>query len=405
MKSSLYVLLAVIMLISCGEKKKNKPVKNVEKDSIVVVKEVPKLFDIPIENYTISQDIVPQNKNISDILKIYNIPYKTSIKLSTVADTIFDVRKIKAGNPYIIFQKKDSAQSLSYFIYEINAAEYAIFQLEDSLQVWLYNKPIAINEIVGKGKVETSLWNCMVNNNLPPTLALELSEIYAWTIDFFGLQTGDSFTVVYDERRVDTTFIGIDKIKYAVFNHMGKDFYAIPFMQDSVLSFYDEEGQSLRKAFLKAPLNFYRISSRFTNSRLHPILKIRRPHHGVDYAAPVGTPVYSIGDGVVIKRSYSKGAGNLVKIKHNGTYTTAYMHLKSFGKGVTVGAHVTQGQVIGYVGSTGLSTGPHLDFRFYKNGYPVDPLKVEAPPVEPVKEENIAKYNVIKDSLIALLKK
>jgi len=170
-----------------------------------------------------------------------------------------------------------------------------------------------------------------------------------------------------------------------------------------VRSFFDDKGQSLRKAFLKAPLKFSRISSRFSNSRMHPILKIRRAHHGVDYAAPVGTPVYSIGDGVIIQTSHSGGAGNMIKIKHNSVYSTAYLHLKNFAKGIKQGVYVKQGDVIGYVGSSGLSTGPHLDFRFYKNGNPVDPLKVEAPPVEPVKEENIVDFEVRKNFVIELI--
>lgn len=404
MKYILLISSLALILLSCNETKKVAPPQAEVKDTIVPVPVIPKMYDIPIEDYNISHNFVPSNQNISDILKRYGVSYKTSINLSQVADTIFNVRKIKAGNAYSVFQQKDSAETLSYFVYEISASEYAIFKLEDTLAVWLYNKPITITESVGKGTIETSLWNCMVANNLPPMLALELSEMYAWTIDFFGLQEGDKFTLVYTAKRVDTTFIGIEEIKYAVFNHMGQDYYAIPFMQDSVVSFFDEKGQSLRKAFLKAPLNFSRISSRFSNSRMHPVLKIRRPHHGVDYAAPIGTPIYSIGDGSVILCTDSKSAGKMVKIKHNGTYTTAYLHLSRFGKGIKVGARVTQGQVIGYVGSTGLSTGPHLDFRFYKNGQAVDPLKVEAPPVEPVKEELLKEYNVLKDSLVERLK-
>jgi murein DD-endopeptidase MepM/ murein hydrolase activator NlpD len=179
--------------------------------------------------------------------------------------------------------------------------------------------------------------------------------------------------------------------------HSGKDFFAIPFEQDSSLSFFDEEGNSLRKTFLKAPLKFSRISSRFSNSRLHPVLKIRRPHHGVDYAAPTGTPVYSVGDGKIIAKAWDKkGGGNYIKIKHNGTYTTGYLHLNGFAKGIKVGDFVKQGDLIGYVGKTGLATGPHLDFRFYRNGKPVDPLKVDAPPVEPISEENKTIFDSIK---------
>jgi len=251
--------------------------------------------------------------------------------------------------------------------------------------------------------ISTSLWDAMKETKVNPMMAIELSEIFAWSIDFFGLQTGDRFNVIYEESFVDSISTGITKIFGAYFGHMGVSFYAIPFVQDGVESFFDEEGNSLRKAFLKAPLRFSRISSRFSGSRLHPILKIRRPHYGIDYAAPIGTPVYAIGDGIITRTSFEGQAGRMVSIKHNSVYSTAYLHLRNFAAGVAPGAYVKQGQVIGYVGSTGLSTGPHLDFRFYKNGHPVDPLRVESPPVEPVKPENMAEFMKKKEIMVGLL--
>jgi murein DD-endopeptidase MepM/ murein hydrolase activator NlpD len=237
-------------------------------------------------------------------------------------------------------------------------------------------------------------------------MAVDLSRIFAWTIDFFGIQKGDRFRVIYDELYVDSISIGIGNIYAVQFNHYGDENYAFRFYQDERFDYFDDEGQSLRKAFLKAPLDYYRISSRFSHSRLHPVLRIRRPHRGVDYAAPKGTPVLSIGDGTVIARAYQRGGGgNYLKIKHNSVYTTTYMHLSGFAEGIHTGARVSQGQVIGYVGATGLATGPHLDFRIAENGSLVDPLKVEAPPVEPVKEENIIRYNQVKDSLMTELHK
>jgi murein DD-endopeptidase MepM/ murein hydrolase activator NlpD len=220
-------------------------------------------------------------------------------------------------------------------------------------------------------------------------VAIELSEIFAWTIDFFGLQQGDAFKIMYDEEYVDSMAIGIGEIHGAWFRHAGKEFTAIPFEQDGKIEFFDAEGNSLRKAFLKAPLRFSRISSRFTGSRYHPVLKRYTTHYGVDYAAPSGTPVLSIGDGVVISAGWSGGGGNMVKIRHNSVYSTAYLHLKAYGSGIRAGTYVRQGDVIGYVGSTGLSTGPHLDFRVWKNNAPVNPLTLESPSVEPVKKEQM----------------
>jgi murein DD-endopeptidase MepM/ murein hydrolase activator NlpD len=232
---------------------------------------------------------------------------------------------------------------------------------------------------------------------------VELSDIYAWTVDFFGLQKGDRFRVIYEERYLDDKPVGIGKIFGAEYKGTEDTIFAIPMIQDGNESFYDSDGNSLRRAFLKAPLRFSRISSRYSSGRMHPILRIVRPHLGVDYAAPEGTPVYSIGDGTVISAGIEGESGRIVRIRHNSVYSTAYLHLSRFGSGIEPGATVKQGDIIGYVGSNGLSTGPHLDFRFYKNGYAVDPLKVEAPPVEPVKDENRQKFEKIKAVTIAIL--
>jgi murein DD-endopeptidase MepM/ murein hydrolase activator NlpD len=256
--------------------------------------------------------------------------------------------------------------------------------------------------------ITSSLWNAIVADKGDPALAAELADIYQWTIDFFGIQKGDEFYAVYEKRYVEGNYIGLNAIEAALFKHNGKNYYAFYYQQDSTKKgeYFDETGQSLRREFLKAPLNYNRISSKFSNSRYHPVLKIYRPHHGVDYAAPAGTPVYSIGNGKVIGKGYENGGGNYVKIKHNSVYTTAYMHLKGFATGIKQGSSVSQGQLIGYVGSTGLSTGPHLDFRVYKNGSPIDPLSMQSPPAEPVSKEMMPSYleyiTPVQDALDAL---
>jgi murein DD-endopeptidase MepM/ murein hydrolase activator NlpD len=271
------------------------------------------------------------------------------------------------------------------------------------VKVSLRQKEVITRQKRVYGEIVTSLWDAISKNNINPLVAIELSEIYAWTVDFFGLQPGDHFTVVFDELYVDTVSIGLGKIYAASFFHVGKELKAIPFMQDNVEAYFDENGKSLRRAFLKAPLRYNRISSRFSGSRLHPVLKIRRPHYGVDYAAPTGTPVYTIGDGRVIMAGYQKGAGRIVKVRHNSVYTTTYMHLSGFGKGITTGKYVAQGELLGYVGSTGLSTGPHLDFRVSKNGSPIDPLRMESPPVDPVRPENMEAFESVKIAALEIL--
>jgi len=361
------------------------------------------LYEIPADSFIIGRGVVRANQMLSVLLSDLGVSAAEINIIVEKTKPVFDVRRFKAGNKYTTFSSRDSIPELSYFVYEQDAANYLVIKTKDSIEIRTGLKQIDTVRNSFAGSIQSSLWNTFVENDANPMMANELSEIYAWTIDFFGLQQGDSMRVIFDEYFVDSVSVGIGTIHGAWFRHMNKDFWAIPFMQDSLVSFFDDEGQSLRKAFLKAPLKFSRISSRFSNSRLHPILKIRRAHHGVDYAAPVGTPVYSIGDGVITQTSHSGGAGNMVKIKHNSVYSTAYLHLRNYAKGIKQGVYVKQGDVIGYVGSTGLSTGPHLDFRFYKNGNPVDPLKVEAPPVEPVKEENIEEFEFRKNFVMELI--
>jgi murein DD-endopeptidase MepM/ murein hydrolase activator NlpD len=230
-----------------------------------------------------------------------------------------------------------------------------------------------------------------------------MEDIYQWTVDFFGIQKGDHFTVIYDEKLIDTTHVGIGRIWGAKFNHAGKDVYAIPFKQDGKIQYWEHDGASLRKQLLKAPLKFSRISSRFSRSRLHPVHRVYRPHLGVDYAAPKGTPVRAVADGVVTFKGWNGGGGNTLKIKHAGNLMTGYLHLSGFAKGIKQGARVRQGDVIGYVGSTGTSTGPHLDYRIWKNGVSIDPLKVPQKPAEPIKKQNMADFEYVRDCIIAEL--
>ena len=389
---------------SCQNKKEQKT-EVIKLDTVIVIEPVFK-YGLPADSFLIETGVVKSNQYLSQILNARGVGMGTIDKIARKSKSIFDVRKIKSGNRFTVFSTPDSLNEARYFVYENSAIEYTVFELFDSLKIYQGKKEIQTRLRTARGVVESSLWNAMVNSGQDPMLALELSDIFAWTIDFFAIQKGDRFRVIYDEQFVDSISIGIGEIYAVQFDHYGEENYAFIFDQNNRLDYFDEKGTSLRKAFLKAPLKFSRISSRFSHSRMHPVLRIRRPHHGIDYAARKGTPVMSIGDGTVIARAYQRrGGGNYLKVKHNSVYTTTYMHLSGFAKGVTTGSRVKQGQVIGYVGSTGLATGPHLDFRVHKNGSPVDPLKVKAPPVEPVKEENLQRYNVVKDSLMNELQK
>jgi murein DD-endopeptidase MepM/ murein hydrolase activator NlpD len=353
-------------------------------------------YGIVVDSFYVVKDIVKANENLSSILLKYNTPMGTIEQLVTKAAGLFDVRKIRTGNKYTLLCTNDSTRKAEYFIYESSPTDYVVFEIGDSLHVHLGEKEVVVRTKTASGTISSSLWNAMAEINASPNLTIALSEIYAWTVDFYAIQKGDNFTAIYEELFVEGESVGLGNILSARFNQGGKDNYAFRFVQDNNTDYFDEKGQSLRRAFLKAPLKFSRISSRFSNSRMHPVLRIRRPHHGVDYAAPKGTPVHTIGSGTVTDVRYAGGAGRMVKIKHNSTYATAYLHLSGYGPGIKTGARVQQGQVIGYVGSSGLSTGPHLDFRFYKNGTPIDPLKVESPPALPVKRELMDSFNQVK---------
>jgi len=360
-------------------------------------------YGIPVDSFVIISGTVGRNQTLSGLLFQLHVPASRIDQVVRASKGIFDLRKIGAGRPYKLFLSHDSSQSARYFVYEHTPINYLFIDLNDSVKITYEAKNLQSTTREACGVITTSLWESMLAQQLDPMLAVELSEIYAWNIDFFGLDRNDSFKVIFDEQYVDTLYLGPGKIHGAFFHHAGHDFYAIPFIQDSIESYFDQDGNSLRRAFLKAPLRFSRVSSRYSHSRLHPVLKIRRPHYGVDYAAAVGTPVYSIGDGVVIQASFLENSGNMVKIRHNSVYATEYLHLSRFARGIRSGVTVRQGDLIGYVGSSGLSTGPHLDFRFYKNGYPVDPLKVEAPPVEPISGINRAAFDSVRESVMSAL--
>lgn len=354
---------------------------------------VPDKADFDVETKRITR-----GENLASIL--YN---KTSLadsiicKLIDSSKSVFNLKNIKANCKYNLYFDKNA--ELKYLVYNHSLIESLILDI-DSTKAKVYSKPIRTEKQVRTATIESSLWNAMVDNNINPMVANELSEIYAWTVDFFGLQKGDSFTICYDEEFADSTSIAIKKVYSAVFQHNGEKFYAFNYTQNGSQGFWDQNGKSLKKAFLKAPLKYARISSKFSGSRFHPVLRIYRPHSGIDYAAPTGTPVYSVGDGVVVAKGYSKSAGNYVKIKHNSVYTTQYNHFSRIANGLKQGQRVQQKQLIGYVGSTGYATGPHLDYRVFKNGQAVNPLKVIAPPVDPIKKEFLSEFNDVKSAMI-----
>ena len=347
-------------------------------------------FDFPEDSFHKETIYIRSNQFLSDILVGRGVSLQTIDKIARNFKNVFDVRNIRSGNQMHFYYAPDSSHVLNYMIYEKNAIEYVVYDFRDSLAVSMKQKEVTTEVRYMEGEIRSSLWNAVEDQGASLEMVSEISTVFQWMIDPYSLNRGDKFEVIYESQVVGEITIGC-KVLAARFRYSGRWFEAFQYVQNGRLGYFNNLGESLKRAFLKAPLDpktTFRISSKYSNSRLHPVLRIRRPHHGVDYAAPTGTPVISIGDGKVIQRSFSSGSGNMIKIKHNGTYTSGYMHLSKYGSGITVGASVRQGQVIGYVGATGLATGPHLDFRIWQNGQPVDPLKIEAPPVEPIELKN-----------------
>ncbi|MEM8926724.1 MAG: peptidoglycan DD-metalloendopeptidase family protein [Bacteroidota bacterium] len=385
-------LIFSFVVTSCSEKKKETKPK-IEKTSSELEKQVDNtIYGYNKDSVDIVKNTIKRNQNLSDILSSYKVSYQKIHEIATAAKPVYDVRKLGTNKEYEIIFTKDSSHQAKCFIYHPNPINYVIYKFDDTVSVSMEQFPVASVEKTTTGIISSSLYNTLIDNGNSPKLAVELSDVYAWQIDFFGIQKGDNYKIIFDELYVNDESIGVGEIKAAYFDHLDTTYYAFRYEQDSKVEYFDEKGNSLRKAFLKAPLSYRRISSKFSHNRLHPILKRRMPHLGVDYAAPRGTPIYSIGDGKVIKANHAGAAGNYVKIKHNSVYTTGYMHLWKFEKGIRPGTLVKQGQLIGYVGSTGRSTGPHLDFRIWKNGQAIDSLSLKPPSVRPINESYKTAY-------------
>ena len=390
MKKYLSLLLIVVALASCGGPKSQEAVAEAEPQMPAV--------GFWTDRYDVDSLKVREGETFTGLFNRLGMGAKDAYDMSTVCAPAFDVRKLRAGQSLEAYYTKDStARKLSYVVYHNDLIRSTIFQCADSLAVWAYEKPVEIERKVCDVTIKTSLWNDLIAAGSSPQLIMSLADIYAWTVNFFGLQEGDRFRVIYNQKVCEGEVIDIDNIEFALYDSGNFHAPAIRFDQgDGGNKYWNEKGQSLRKAFLKAPLKFNRISSRFTYHRKHPVTGKVRPHTAVDYAAPSGTPVHSIGDGTITLCGWdSRGGGNRIRIRHMNGYETCYMHLRGFAKGIKAGARVSQGQLIGYVGSTGMSTGPHLDFRVWKDGTPVDPLKMISPPSQPLEKKNIDSLAVL----------
>lgn len=351
------------------------------------------LYGISIDDKVVIEQRVKPNDNLSTILTDYQVSFEEIDQLARQAKGVFDVRKINAHKKYKLICTEDSVAQ--FMIYEPNKIEYVVFDLNDSINVYTGSKEVSTLETTITGTISTSLYEDMVENGANPQLVDYIADIFGWQLDFGRLQVGDQYKIIYQQKLVEGEVADLGPVLGAEFIHEGSPYYAVRYNQGNGPDYFDEKGHSLRKAFLKYPVKFTRISSRYSGRRYHPVLKRYRSHLGTDYAAPTGTPIRAVGDGIVTDARYHRGNGNFVKIRHNGNYSTQYLHMSRIGKGIKPGTKVVQGQTIGYVGSTGLANGPHLCYRFWKNGRQVDALKVELPPSEPILEDNKSSYDSV----------
>ncbi len=371
-------------------------------EPVVEVPEVtPKLYGIDVKAKVIIEDVVKPNENLSSILSNYEVPLQEIDLLAKRAEGVFDVRKINVHKSYKLICNADSVAQ--FMIYEPNKIEYVVFDLNDSNEVYLGQKEVVTIEKSLTGTIESSLYNAMIEAGASPQLVDNVADVFGWQLDFGRLQIGDKYKIIYEEKEVEGESAGLGPILGAEFIHESNPFYAVRFDQGNGPDYFDEKGHSLRKAFLKYPVKFTRISSRYSGRRFHPVLKRYKSHKGTDYAAPTGTPIRAAGDGIITEARYKGGNGNYVKIRHNSTYSTQYLHMSRIANGMKQGAKVSQGETIGYVGSTGLANGPHLCYRFWKNGVQVDALKIELPPSEPITENHRVVYDSVMISMLEQL--
>ncbi|HEY0743148.1 MAG TPA: peptidoglycan DD-metalloendopeptidase family protein [Chryseosolibacter sp.] len=369
-----------------------------------VVKEPRVLYGMILDDsHLVIEDKIKRNERLGDILEQYHVPASIIHEISNLSRKIFDPRKIAANKKYTLICDQDSLTRAKALVYEPNAIEYVVFKFGDSLSVDLMKRDVITVEKSVTGVITSTLSASIEEMGISNDLTNRFVDIFGWQVDFQRLQKGDKFKLIYHENQVDGISIGIKQIDAIYFEHFGQPYWAFPFDQGDGLDYFDEDGKSMRKAFLKYPIEFTRISSRYNLNRFHPVQKRYKAHLGTDFAAPTGTPIRSVGDGVVLEAQYKGGNGNYVKIRHNATYTTQYLHMSRIASGVRAGTRVRQGETIGYVGSTGLASGPHLCYRFWKNGRQVDALRVELPPSEPVKKAHREAFEAVKSELMAKL--
>lgn len=389
LKKYITLLLVLVLVVSCKDDKVDikVPVKKPEP--------IRYDFGFKLNDFKVVSDTIRKDDTFGSIIEKQNLNGKQVYDVITKVKDTFNVRIMRLGKPYTLLLSKDKSKRLQYFIYQPDQLTYYVIDFNDSIvKASKKLKPVTFKRRTVAGELNGSLSETLKNEGVAASLSAQLTSVYKWSIDFFKSQKGDKFAVTFTERFInDTIYDGIDSLECAFFEYKGKRIYAFPFKQnasDKKTDYYDEEGKALKNFFLKAPLKTINITSRFSKRRYHPVQKFFKPHNGTDYAAPHGTPIMSTANGVVELAGYSAGNGNHVKVKHDKTYSTQYLHMSKIL--VRKGQHVRQGQVIGKVGSTGLATGPHVCYRFWKNGKQVDALKLKLPNSAPMDQKNKPRF-------------
>lgn len=384
-KGMLLILVISGILYSCNQNRQTTDNTNTLLDSLEIPSSEPTLlYGIQIDSFEVYEGKIRWSQSLSEILGDFDISNEQIYALANAAKGVFDVRRLKAGYPFTIIHERNESKTARQFIFEPDPTQYVIFNLVDTIFVEKIERPTIIEEKTFSAKITSSVYESILAAGATELLVPKLVDVFAWQVDFFRIQKGDEFKIIYEQERVNDKVVSVRKVTGAYFKHYSQEYYAVYYDQGTQSDYFDEYGNSLRKTFLKAPLDFTRISSRYSPKRFHPVQKRYKAHLGTDYAAPTGTPIRSVGDGVVLEAQYGKYNGNYVKIRHNSNYTTQYLHMSKIAKGIRPGVSVRQGQNIGFVGSTGLANGPHLCYRFWKNGHQVDALKVDLPPSEPI---------------------
>ncbi|WP_409377603.1 peptidoglycan DD-metalloendopeptidase family protein [Gracilimonas aurantiaca] len=394
----LLLLLSLgFLLSSCVLFNKKVPEYKITMENMVEIKESRDLdsYGFNKYRYQVREGKVKRNESLYLILRDMDISPQTIYDINRQSDDLFQSNRVKPGQKYFAYIDRNTDKPVRLVLHK-DALEYVVFDWEDDINVSVGRKEITTEIVTTEGVISSSLYESLLENDNDLLLGNSLSEIFAWQVDFFRLYPGDNFKVIYEKQYIDGRYYGLGKVLAAEFEHKGEVFDAFYYEDEERAGYFDSEGNGVQKALMKAPFKFsQRISSGFTHNRFHPVLKRSMPHYGVDYAAPLGTPVLAVGDGEIVESRYRGANGNIVKIRHNATYTTAYLHLNGFAKGIKEGVRVKQGQVIGYVGKSGRVTGVHLDYRIYKNGSPVNPLTVKLPPSKSIADSNMEEFNRI----------